>query len=81
MDIGEFYGGGTIDNYQAGKSIQSLTYGPNWLFDDSTEITVCSDLNQASPIECTISNLKVGYSVNSWSSLTDLNTKGFSLLL
>ena len=50
-----------------------LQFDSNWVFDDSTEITVCSDVGSAAPIGCTIYNFKVA---NSAEFFADFVTKG-----
>jgi len=75
MDSGIATAGGIIDHAPSGNSKSSLIYGSAWAFDDSTVITACSDYDQLDRIGCDVYNLKVGYSVTSFSSIIDMAMK------
>jgi len=68
-------GGATEDKIF--ESPYSVDYPEDWTFDETTEITLCSDLDGANSIECNIHNLKLGYSIDSLKSPVDLIEKGF----
>lgn len=70
-----FYGGGTFGGaffmYPA-----SVSYGSDWVFDSKTQIDVCSDSGGASPIGCTVQNLKVSYNYFPTSGYLNLANSG-----
>ena len=72
--------GGAIDD-DVFENPFSLALNQDWTFDETTEITVCSDLDEDKSIQCKVHNLKVGYSINSIPTAIDLIDKSFSFCL
>lgn len=72
---------GTVATNNFVVPVNAFNQDGSWSFDDTTEISVCSDMSGASPIGCTIHHLKVAYSINSISSAVDFIGKGFFFLL
>ena len=60
---GNFIAGGTVGDTNFAFPFGPFTQDTNWFFDDSTELTVCSDISGKNPIGCNIQNLQVGYSL------------------
>ncbi len=70
-----FYGGGTFGGaffmYPA-----TVSYGSDWVFDSYTEISICSGSDVASPIGCTVQNLKASYTYFPLSGYLNLANSG-----
>ena len=80
MEDGTFLVGGSVDRALF-KETFKLNYYQGWTFDETTEITICSDLNEDKSIQCDVHNLKVAYSINSITSAADLIEKSFPFFL
>lgn len=78
METGTFIPGAIIDkgHWAVPTATGALSFDSDWIFDDSTEITVCSDIDLTNPIGCNVYHLKVESSANYYS---DFVTKGFFL--
>jgi len=63
-----------VDNvFWVPAPLQAPSYGSDWVFDGQTKISICSDSDQVSKLECTVQNLKVWYS-----NPTEFQTMAFS---
>ena len=78
MKTGAFLAHGLIGNDHYSVTAGSLSYDDNWIFNGSTEITICSNADGLYSIQCTIEQLKIGYSLNSFST-ADIVGKGIFL--
>ena len=43
------------------SAMKGFSYGPDWVFDSSTTISLCSDYDGNYGVDCIIQNLKVAY--------------------
>ena len=64
------------NNFSTPGLVTSLSYGSDWTFDSSTQITVCSSLNGAMGIGCIVQNLKVLYNIPSLHGLMPFTNIG-----
>ena len=79
MKTGAFYAHGVFGTSHLRIPVASLSYDENWIFNESTEITICSDVGSSSSIKCSISRVKLGYSAASFR--TGFDIAGERLLL
>ncbi len=69
----EFAVGALTDNKNTFLSYTSISYGANWVFDSTLDISLCSDYNKVKSIACRLQNVKVIYSkVGTYLSIPDL---------
>jgi len=75
-----FTGGGIVGNTNNPSSTSiTVTYGSDWSFDSTLQISVCSDYDGSSSLGCTVQNLKVQYYFYlSLLSVIDFANQGFS---
>ena len=65
---------------EALTNANGLSYGSDWVFDDSLVISVCSDVNKANSIGCKAQNLRVFYTYFGVTSSLDFASSGFVFL-
>lgn len=46
-------------------SLTTQSYGPTWVFDSSTVMSICADENGNYGVNCVVQNLKVAYKIPS----------------
>jgi len=74
-----FSAGVLADDGSTENTLVSMNYDPDWTFDSTSLISVCSDYDGSNKIACTVDNIKVAYS--SYSSSVVVNTANSVTLL
>lgn len=72
--------GAAYDSANIISKSTTMSYGSDWKFDSTLEMSVCSDYGGTNSIECTVQNLKVKYAgYSSTDSIIDFANTGFVL--